>query len=278
MFPYCFQEAPNPSQVSQMLNDQGALFIQQGELGRAIEHLVKALKIYEGVADVVEACSCNHCRFDSCISSSRQAKRFSFPACCQKALSADHQSPPPSDDCRSCPCDDGGYVYRQPIFCPPTFSQAGHYPGVTLLVIIIFNLALAHHLLSISKYHECQPRGRRQTLSKALQLYELFYQLLMEREIFSTQAMLAVANNVGEIHRIVGNHSKHIVCLEHLMSCIMLVVEDHQSSGSASSTSDSPTTPGSGAPMRMSCHTEEMEGFLRNASQLVLNDNCASAA
>jgi tetratricopeptide (TPR) repeat protein len=267
MYPYCFDEALNPCQISHLLNDRGAQFIEQGDYELAIEHLAKALKVYEPVAGLYDTCRCKHCRLDCCVSSSQQKNRRSFVQGCHKVSSSD------DDSSSSSPShDDGGYVYRRPIFCSPTFSQEGHYPGVTLLLIIIFNLALAHHLLSISIN---QPHACHETLSRALQLYEVFYQLQMEREIFSTQTTLAVANNVGEIHRIVGNHSKYILCLEHLLSCIMLVVEDQQSSGSSSSTT---SISGLDTPSTTSCQAEEMEGFLRNATQLVLNNNCASAA
>lgn len=246
-----------------MLNDRGAHFIEQGEYGQAIEDLVTALKVYETIAGLDEACTCVRCQLDSCVSSSRQKKQLSFSSGCQKASSSD------IDSSSTSPNDNGGYIYRRPIFCPPTFSQQGHHPGVTLLLIITFNLALAHHLISISP---CQSQACHETLSRALRLYEVFYQLQMEREIFSTQTTLAVANNVGEIHRIVGNHSKYRICLEHLLSCIMLVVEDQQSSGSPSSSTSTSVF------STTNCQTEEMEGFLRNASQLVLNNNCASAA
>jgi hypothetical protein len=276
MLPYCFEQISNPCQMSHVLNDQGAIYIAEGEYGQAIEHLVKALKVYESVAGLYDACTCIRCRLDSCVSWSRQTKTLSYVPGNDKPSSSDHQSSStsPNDDGQfSSFGDGGGYIYRQPIFCSPTFSQQGHHPGVTLLLIIIFNLALAHHLLSISPF---QSKACHETLSKALQLYEVFYQLQMEREIFSTQAMLAVANNVGEIHRIVGNHSKYRLCLEHLLSCIMLVVEDHLSGSSPPFTD--PSISGHETPLRISCHTEEMEGFLRNASQLVLNNNCASAA
>ncbi|KAL3896514.1 MAG: hypothetical protein SGARI_007148, partial [Bacillariaceae sp.] len=135
-------------------------------------------------------------------------------------------------------------------------------------MIIIFNLALAHHLASIT-YPQNQEMCHDQ-LSKALQLYELFYQLQMEREIFSTQALLAVANNVGEVHRVVGNQSKYQMCLEHLMSCIMLVVEDVKSNAHVD-TDDSSSTSRSrrrSSNLGTSCDSQEMQGFLSNASKL----------
>ncbi|KAG7361985.1 hypothetical protein IV203_025651 [Nitzschia inconspicua] len=290
MFPL-FDKAYKPSLMAQLLNDEAALLIRQGDCEQAITHLIKALRLYEGVADSYEACSCHHCRLESCIARSKRT--------------------PVQNDCFFSPCLDeseqevqrtanptsSGYIYSQPIFCAPTFSHEGHHPGVTLMMIIIFNLALAHHLDSILPYQQARvlpffsppssdPQRHHTRLGKALQLYELFYQLQMEREIFSTQAMLAVANNVGEIHRIVGNQIKYKLCLEHLMSCIMLVVEDHRESSINQDLDSSSSRGVNGRVGRRSSHqhgdfssrSEEMQGFLRNASKLVLHNNCAGAA
>jgi tetratricopeptide (TPR) repeat protein len=285
MFPL-FDKAYKPSLMAQLLNDEAALLIQQGNCEQAITHLIKALRLYEEVADSYEACTCHHCRLESCIARSKRTPMQEDSLCglCHDELEDIHGMP-----------NLGGYIYSQPIFCAPTFSHEGHHPGVTLMMIIIFNLALAHHLVSIlpSQHSRFFPfsssksdlQARQKCLSKALQLYELFYQLQMERQIFSTQAMLAVANNVGEIHRFVGNQDKYELCLQHLMSCIMLVVEDHRES-SADSDLDSSSSRGvngrggrrSSNHSDLSCRSEEMQGFLRNASRLILHNNCAGAA
>lgn len=295
MYPL-FDKAYKPSLMAQLLNDEAALLIQQGDCEQAITHLIKALRLYEEVADSYEACTCHHCRLESCIARSKrtpmQCDSFHCP-CPGQEVSEDGDSDVHRPGHFN--AANNGYIYSQPIFCSPTFSHEGHHPGVTLMMIIIFNLALAHHLVSIfpSQHSEAfsfstgastVAQLRHKRLSKALQLYELFYQLQMEREIFSTQAMLAVANNVGEIHRIVGNHNKYQLCLEHLMSCIMLVVEDHRES-STNRDLDNSSSRGVNGRLRsstqhgeLSCCSDEMQGFLRNASKLVLHNNCAGAA
>ena len=272
MFPL-FNDAYKPSLQAQMLNDEAALLIQQGAFHDAIPHLVQALRLYERVADAYVACTCQHCSLESCIA---RSKRHEQPAYCMEISSADDDADDSDNDiCYA----SGGYVYRQPIYCAPTFSHEGHHPGVTLMMIIIFNLALAHHLLSIT-YPQNEEMCRDQ-LSKALQLYELFYQLQMEREVFSTQAMLAVANNVAMVHRVVGNQSKYQMCLEHLMSCIMLVVEDVKSNAHVDTADDSSSTSQSRRRSTNLCtsfDSKEMQGFLSNTSKLVLRGQCASAA
>jgi hypothetical protein len=70
------------------------------------------------------------------------------------------------------------------------------------------------------------------------------------------------------------------LCLEHLMSCIVLVVEDHGASSSSSNyeASSSSSTRRISFTTQVSCDSNEMEGFIWNASQLVLHNNCAGAA
>ena len=108
---------------------------------------------------------------------------------------------------------------------------------------------MAHHLSAI------QQQLCRRRLQKALQLYELAHQLQLEEGICSPRATLIVANNVGEIHRAVGNHVKHAKCLQHLLSTMMYMID-----------------------CRIPASSIELEGFFRNTSQLILHNNCAGAA
>jgi hypothetical protein len=87
--------------------------------------------------------------------------------------------------------------------------QQGHSPGVTLSLIIILNLAIAHHLSAM------QNQNCRRRLQKALQLYEFAHYLQMEEDdICSPRATMIIANNVGEIHWALDNQSKHTICLQ----------------------------------------------------------------
>jgi hypothetical protein len=36
---------------------------------------------------------------------------------------------------------------------------------------------------------------------------------------------MIIANNVGEIHRAVDNQSKHAMCLQHLLSTMMYMID-----------------------------------------------------
>jgi hypothetical protein len=147
----------------------------------------------------------------------------------------------------------GGYIYRKPIHVSPHSMQEGHSMGVTLSLIVIFNLALAHHLVAVQN-NMCRRR-----LQKALQLYELAYQLQLEekheQQVNSLRFTMIIANNLGEIHRTVNNRSKHMMCLQHLLSTIMYLVD-----------------------CQIPAESIELDGFFRNTSQLILQKRCASAA
>lgn len=232
----------SPTAVASSLNDQGAKLFESGNYEDAIEVLVKALKLWEQV-ETGQACQCKACPLDECI-------RASMPA---TAATMQHSSllskgiiDVEIDDYEE---GDERFIFRRPIFTPNSFQMNGHSPGVTLSLIIILNLAMAHHMSAIEHDH-CRKR-----LQKALQLYELAHQLQLEEEVCSPRATIIIANNVGEIHRAVKNYNKHTMCLQHLLSTMMYMID-----------------------CRVPVSSIELEGFFRNTSQLILHSNCASAA
>ncbi len=110
-------------------------------------------------------------------------------------------------------------LYRQPIRVAPQSMQVGHNMGSTLPMIITFNLALAYHLTAIEE----EGPINRDSLRKILQLYELSYRWQSEdqgnEQVNSLSFTMIIANNLGEIHRAVGNHSKlFVMCLQYLLS------------------------------------------------------------
>jgi tetratricopeptide (TPR) repeat protein len=214
---------------------------------------------------------------------------------------------------------DERYLYTHALRVPSQSIKNGHNMGVTLSLIIIFNLALAHHLMGIvSKQQQQRSNSSLRSsvsmsvdtklLQKALQLYELAYQLHVDEQHAAAAAVCAavsyfdptatpqdhldqqmqqrlgmlrftmiMSNNLGEIHRVVDNPTQHSMCLQHLLSTLMYMVDGQFLTEDESSSNTSSTSTGNN-PRKSSITKEEVDGFLRNASSMILQDNCASAA
>lgn len=193
-----------------------------------------------------------------------------------------------TDDNRGDDSVSGGYIYRRPI----RVSCEGHAMGSTLYLIVTFNLALAHHLHTVSSYTD-STKGRAKDVHRTLVLYELTYKwqlkLLCARNknkdantpastkkrhsctaVTSIRFNMMIRNNLSQIHRLVGNHSKHKICLEHLLSTVMVVTEYK-----SRSTMNLVISINTNDPRHM-----ELDGFLQNTTALILRGegHCANAA
>ena len=90
----------------------------------------------------------------------------------------------------------------------------------TLLLIVLFNLAICNHRKAIESGKE----GKR--LRKALKLYELAYAIQMQEAIDMTlTATMIIMSNVGHIHKVLGNDDDATQCFQHLLSTLMFLVE-----------------------------------------------------
>ena len=153
-------------------------------------------------------------------------------------------------------------------------QQMHYYTGSTLRVIIVFNLALAYHLKAIATTiitataTAAAPTSTSSTttttklLQQSLHLYMLAYRLHTEYEeqqqqqqqeqeqesssttstsLFNSDNLgnlrfvMIISNNIGEIHRISNDTTKHVRCLEHVLSCIMHTVVNFNNCSSNSS-------------------------------------------
>jgi tetratricopeptide (TPR) repeat protein len=263
--PALVREAYPPHLLAQKLNNRGALCIETGRYERAIATLTKALRLCKRVASD-ETCRCRFCGLDECMSMNqsvpphrsltRQDAGSSFYGDCDSSRRMPRRSQEETSSSEDFECR-GGYIYRNPIHVSPHSMQEGHSMGATLSLIVIFNLALAHHLAAVQN-SMCQRR-----LQKALQLYKLAYQLYQlyqleeqpMQEVNLLHFTMIFANNLGEVHRTVNNRSEHMMFLQHLLSTIMYLVDCH-----------------------IPAESIELDGFFRNTSQLILQKRCASAA
>jgi len=192
------------------------------------------------------------------------------------------------------------FVYNRPILVHEDCIEGMHFMGATLSIIILFNLALAHHLKAIASISTMNINTSEinKLLLQALQLYELAYQLRVDiiqysdqheqqqqhhpssnnnnnsinnsQDISDTASLrltMIIFNNLGDIHRITGNKRKHILCLQHLLSIIMYIVDSNIYSNTYSSTVGGyyDTTPNS--------TKEMMDGFHQNVSAIMFGND-----
>lgn len=285
--------------LAQQLNNSAARCIEIGHYGRAMASLEKALEINKKSKKSVthqKASTCYPCTLDWCIAYS------------EKNRSAIHSSPsnddepstkkrrleetngkksifwrPPSDG-KTISSRDGledDYIYCQPIRVD---FEAGDMGG-TLFLIIIFNLALAHHLQALGK------RRKRDTIvRKTLQLYQLTHKCYLKllgkdseasrassisslvscSSVASFRFDMIIQNNISQLHRLVNDQNKYDRCRQHLLSSVMVAL-DYKNRVKSDNNNSSSTW---NDPRAM-----EIEGFLTNTASLILGDTqCAEAA
>jgi len=182
--------------------------------------------------------------------------------------------------------EDDGFVFHRLLLNDRSIDEK-HYMGSTLPLIILFNLALTHHLVGIDNRNNdnFSLAERFKSLEDALKLYELAYQLhigIIEQQklqankmmdgtddVVSLRLTMIVSNNLGQIHRVVGNSKKYKMCLQHLLSTIMYIGQQRQLFHNSSSSINNNHTV---------LNSTEFDRFLRNISPILITDICASAA
>eukprot|EP00980_Cylindrotheca_fusiformis_P000775 scaffold184_cov125-Cylindrotheca_fusiformis.AAC.10 len=236
-------ESPStPQELAQQLNKRGAYCIETGRYDRAISNLVKAMEVCK--ENRIASCTCQKCTLESCIEYSH--------GMIEKDTKSDMEENPFSllQHFGNREEDDDGYLYRVPILTRPDVS--GHSMGDVLPQIITFNLALAHQLKAIAENQD--------NYQVVVKLYQLIYRNQMrEKTRASFFFALVAANNLADIHRRLQNTKKQEHCLKFVLSAVMLLGYE------------------------ASCHSRdyckiELEGFIRNATALILAPTCAPVA
>jgi len=185
-----------------------------------------------------------------------------------------------------------GFVYSRPLLVNKRCIEDRHFMGVTLSLIILFNLALAHHLLAITELAQNDKTGTNSPLQQALRIYKFAYELYQDykdqpvsslqpfsfpdhhnnnsnndeegsteysnRAAGNLKLTMIVSNNIGEIHRIAGDPIKHHRSLQQLLSLMMFVVNDRYK--------------------QIVLDSSEMDGFYHNLLPFILDDVCAQVA
>jgi tetratricopeptide (TPR) repeat protein len=117
------------------------------------------------------------------------------------------------------------YVFRRCIPIPISSETTVYFESpMFIYVVIIFNLALAHQLSAM----ECSDEYESATLllSKAVQLYELAFNLQQEDERLENNALFSMAtiNNLALVYESLNDSENTKKCFQYLLSILMLFV------------------------------------------------------
>lgn len=267
---------PDPTYLhflAQSLNNEGCAFIAYGQFQEAIDTLKNSLEITRlGISNEHEArtpCACKFCRTESFFAkgtsrtnedghSNREGKQYCTPTKRSKKPSSSTESGSCEMDLddetdlhtaayRTGPLertDDDAFIYTRPLLVSQCSIDGGHYMGSTLSFIILFNIALAHHLQAI----EILPllsrqRERVEALEQPLKLYELAYHLhfqesnketddtgkSLDDNVVNLRLMMLITNNISQIHKTARDETKHHQCLHHLLNSLMYISQNSAS-------------------------------------------------
>jgi tetratricopeptide (TPR) repeat protein len=217
------------------LNNQGVRYIESGRFEEAIDVLTDALSIVkqeliydeQSVADTdIQESMVTEPEMDETATSGAIASPQRRLSLCEPT--ADNATSPvlsERETIESAVFDDQPYVYKAAIRISESDLQELVPSYVNISFIVLFNLALSHHLSAIQ--HNMCPT----ILNKALTLYELAYALQMREQIPAPIIYsMALVNNLAQIHRNMKREASARQCFEHLLATIMLITTSGQGS------------------------------------------------
>ena len=232
-----------------LLNNEGARFIQSGDIDSAIEILADALNAVKLFSRTVDK---KHRQ--------QNLELSDWLTQCMEATKKNNTAQPTSSDevDSSSSSQPLGYVYRSPIALP-TNDLTATFVNVQC-VTIMFNLALAFHLRGIQK-NENTVEEQEWALQNAVSMYELCYEM-MGTELINPGLffMMTITNNLGHAHATLHIYDKAQKCFEHLLSMQMYLMDSIDNKD------------------EVMADEQPFEGFMQNTSLLILSDCCASAA
>lgn len=227
------------------ISNQGSLCVEQGNYGRATLLLKEAVNANKTLLHEIA-------RLNNVRTVHREGEKLLRHVCKQSMLSS--VAIDTSTDVRGF-----GYVYRTPMNIPTSldFSDSEYEFHVSLAVIIVFNLALAHHLSGLDCEHNSA--GRLDMFNKAISLYALLQQLLVQQHDVdsSTFLLLVSTNNIGQACKALGQSHEADLHFQRMLN-MLLCLNDCQWGKK---------------------HNISLEGFFQNITHLVLkNAHTARAA
>lgn len=121
-----------------------------------------------------------------------------------------------------------------PVFCKPLVVRCVEgvaVPPETLSFVAMYNLALSYHLKS-----SCEDTKDVLNLQKAASLYEYSHEVFQSQMVsISPVHLLTLVANLANIHEALGEEEKSNVCLQHVLSIYMFIVDSGDGKGLPSS-------------------------------------------
>ncbi|CAJ1965171.1 unnamed protein product [Cylindrotheca closterium] len=270
--------------LAQQLNKEGVQCIHRGLYEEAVSKIARAIQLFHSDGDLSNRSSIslgailNH--------------HFQQPSPGSSTPSLTETNPDDIDDRNDVETSrerdvsddtDGDFVYSSGIMLPSKFQS--HATGETLLVVLSFNLALAHHLSWTTR----EAASDTLRLSHMVQLYELAYRLAFQiqanssdddispefSEICNMRFTLIIINNLSQIYQALNGEDNYHRVLEGLLSHLMVVaVVQQQHSRFATADRNRGGVDRYGA----ASIAINLDGFFQNVLPLLLKRNSAGAA
>ena len=143
----------------------------------------------------------------------------------------------------SCTPSNGGFVYQNAIHIDDSYvcqlASSNLDLNTMVSTVVVFNLALTHHLVAITESDEKTPaaasgQSYKLLLRKASKLYQAVLKILKNSRLHeqgrsSIFFVSSILNNLGHVHNLLDEkeESRYYYC--QLVSTLMLVIEHHNS-------------------------------------------------
>jgi hypothetical protein len=233
--------------------NQGAKFIDDGDFSKAIVSLATVLKdggegaSNEQADDCSDPKSCSSIPTSPCHTPSPDQSLCSIDQC-MKMISRS-KSFEDSDDDTTTP-----FLYQKPIYI--SSSNLPRKEKTAVRLVALFNLALARHLKAITTPPD-QSAKKKRNFQLAVKIYELVFMLGMRDKpgVFSFSQGMAMLNNCAIIYKELRQEEKSDRRYQYLLTSIMMVVVNGNTE-----------------------ETDQFDGFISNASRLILQNTTAGAA
>jgi len=251
------------------MNNEAVLLIEQAKLQLALELLAQALSSVQGEANRIAGQNEHDQRLGKRSETADvysvldtkivQQRRRVF---IERQGIYCSSSIPAADACEQC-CND--FVYKHPIQTNIELLKDTMDGVYILCIILMFNLGLTHHLIAMehkigmgTSEEEAEKERRRigKHLKNALRLYEMGFHMQMNGFVaMDITYALAMVNNCAVIYKALKRRRRAKKFYQHLLSSLVFLVEGGEAE-----------------------NIDEPDGFLMNASRLILRQNDVAAA